>query len=247
MSDPSSPSPHESRPVLDDREARVLGVLIEKELTTPDQYPLTLNALTTGCNQKSNRDPQTSLTEAEVRAAFEGLRAKQLAGGVSGGGRVERFRHNARESWGVSQRGVAILAELPPARRPKPGRATRTRPSHGRPARARRSGDGARRPARARLRRTARSPARLTRRALRPTASGSQPRARSPPLGPDAASAQATPAPAARSSAAGAPSAEPRSPGGPALAERVADLEKEVSRLSASLTKLAESLGESLD
>lgn len=96
---------------LNPHEARVLGVLIEKELTTPDGYPLSLNAATAGANQKSNRHPVADWVEAEVDVALQGLVMKGLAGRVSGG-RVEKFRHNARERLGVSDGPLAVLAEL---------------------------------------------------------------------------------------------------------------------------------------
>lgn len=100
-------------PRLDALEARVLGVLIEKELTTPDQYPLSINALTSGCNQKSNRDPVMALSEAEVRLTLDGLRQKGLAGSTHpSGGRVERYHHGAREVLEVEGARLAILAEL---------------------------------------------------------------------------------------------------------------------------------------
>ena len=94
-------------------EARALGVLIEKAFTTPDQYPLSLNAITNGCNQKSNRDPEVDFSEAEVRIALQGLRMKGLAGqSVPAGSRVERWRHNASETLSLGEREVAVLAEL---------------------------------------------------------------------------------------------------------------------------------------
>src|SRR5688500_13041985 len=65
---------------LDATEARILGVLIEKEATTPDQYPLTLNALTVGCNQRSNRDPVLELSDSDVTSGIERLRRKSLVG-----------------------------------------------------------------------------------------------------------------------------------------------------------------------
>ena len=75
-------------------EVRVIGCLIEKEVTTPDYYPLTLNSLTTACNQKSNRDPVLSLTEIEVREALDSLTAKRLVSDDGGlGGRVTKFQH----------------------------------------------------------------------------------------------------------------------------------------------------------
>jgi uncharacterized protein YceH (UPF0502 family) len=98
---------------LDAIEARVLGVLIEKDLTTPDQYPLSLNGATLGCNQKSNRDPVLELTEGEVNAALGKLIVKGLAGSVHPmGGRVEKFRHNAQAVLKVSTPEAALLAEL---------------------------------------------------------------------------------------------------------------------------------------
>ena len=75
-------------------EARVIGCLIEKEVTTPDYYPLTLNSLTTACNQKSNREPVLSLTEIEVRDALDSLIAKRLVSDNGGSGtRVTKFQH----------------------------------------------------------------------------------------------------------------------------------------------------------
>jgi len=100
-----------STPTLNSHEARALGVLIEKELTTPDQYPLSLNALVSGCNQKSNRDPVTDYTPAELVVAIQGLTAKHLAGRASGG-RVEKFQHSARQSLGLAVEETAVLAEL---------------------------------------------------------------------------------------------------------------------------------------
>ncbi len=98
---------------LEPVEARLLGALIEKELTTPEQYPLSLNALTAGCNQKSNRDPVFDLSEAEVFTATGKLIVKGWAGSVHpAGSRVERFRHNAGAMLGVGKAQVAIVAEL---------------------------------------------------------------------------------------------------------------------------------------
>jgi len=98
---------------LNAHEARVLGVLIEKAMTTPDVYPLSLNAATTGCNQKSNRDPEVDFSEAEVTVAMTGLQMKHLAGGVTpAGSRVHKWRHNAKEVLGLDDREVAVLAEL---------------------------------------------------------------------------------------------------------------------------------------
>lgn len=98
---------------LEPIEARLLGVLVEKELTTPEQYPLSLNALTAGSNQKSNRDPVLDLSESEVYAATGKLIVKGWAGSVHpAGSRVERFRHNAAEMLQCGRAQVAIVAEL---------------------------------------------------------------------------------------------------------------------------------------
>lgn len=98
---------------LNAHEGRVLGVLIEKAFTTPDQYPLSLNAITTGSNQKSNRDPVTDYLEAEAHVAVQGLCHKLIAGRVTGSGsRVERFRHNAGDVLDLNDPQLAVLAEL---------------------------------------------------------------------------------------------------------------------------------------
>jgi hypothetical protein len=94
-------------------ECRVLGVLIEKAQTTPGQYPLTLNALITGCNQKSNREPVTDLREDDVLDALDGLKAKGLAREVMlTGSRVQKFRHIAREALDIGTNELVVLAEL---------------------------------------------------------------------------------------------------------------------------------------
>ncbi|GIW73271.1 MAG: hypothetical protein KatS3mg102_2813 [Planctomycetota bacterium] len=101
------------RLVLPPRERRVLGVLLEKELATPAYYPLTVNAATSSCNQKSNRDPVTEYTEAEVEDALEQLRARGLASAVfPAGGRVAKWRHLVREALGLEAAARAVLAEL---------------------------------------------------------------------------------------------------------------------------------------
>lgn len=94
-------------------EARILGVLIEKAITTPDQYPLTLNALTSGANQKSNRFPVLSLEEDEVMAAIDDLRQKGLVFFVhTSTGRTQRFQQEAREVFELSRAELAVFAEL---------------------------------------------------------------------------------------------------------------------------------------
>jgi uncharacterized protein YceH (UPF0502 family)/acyl-CoA thioesterase FadM len=92
-------------------EARVLGVLVEKQATVPDSYPLSLNALTLGCNQKTARDPVMNASEAEVLAAIEGLRERSLVNEVSGA-RVMRYDHNAPRGLGVPGQAAALLAML---------------------------------------------------------------------------------------------------------------------------------------
>lgn len=101
----------QSWPVLAEHERRVLGVLVEKAKTTPDAYPLSLNALATGCNQKSNRDPILNLADFEVEDSLTGLQKLHLVGKIVGG-RVERWRHLLYETWRVSKVELAVLAEL---------------------------------------------------------------------------------------------------------------------------------------
>lgn len=98
--------------VLNDTEVRVLGCLIEKELTTPEYYPLSLNSLTAACNQKSNREPVLALDEAEVVRALDGLRFKQLAVVAAEGGRVPKYRHLLAERLRLSPAELALLGEL---------------------------------------------------------------------------------------------------------------------------------------
>lgn len=99
-------------PVLNENEVRVLGCLIEKELTTPEYYPLSLNALTNACNQKSNRDPVMVLEEADVVAALEKLRFKGMARLSGAGGRVAKYCHSLAERLRLDQPELAVLAEL---------------------------------------------------------------------------------------------------------------------------------------
>jgi uncharacterized protein YceH (UPF0502 family) len=94
-------------------EARVLAVLIEKEKTTPDAYPLTVNSLVAGCNQKTSRDPVMSLSESEVQATLDALRHRTLVVDSYGAsGRVMRYAHNFRKIYGVPAASVALLATL---------------------------------------------------------------------------------------------------------------------------------------
>jgi uncharacterized protein YceH (UPF0502 family) len=98
--------------LLNDVEVRVLGSLIEKEMTTPEYYPLSLNALTNACNQKSNRDPVLNLDEADVVRALDGLRFKQLALVSGEGGRVPKYRHTLMEKLRMDPPELAVVAEL---------------------------------------------------------------------------------------------------------------------------------------
>lgn len=96
---------------LTPEEARVLAVLVEKQHTVPDSYPLSLNALTLGCNQKTAREPVMQLSEAEVLEAVNGLRELSLVSEVSGS-RVVRFDHNAARGLSVPSQAVALLTLL---------------------------------------------------------------------------------------------------------------------------------------
>jgi uncharacterized protein YceH (UPF0502 family) len=98
---------------LSDVEVRVLGALVEKDITTPDYYPLSLNALVNACNQKNNRDPATALGEDAVRAAIESLQAQRLAGPASGAdSRVTKYEHRLQEVFNFDRRETAILCVL---------------------------------------------------------------------------------------------------------------------------------------
>lgn len=92
-------------------EARVLAVLVEKQHTVPDSYPLSLNALTMGCNQKTAREPVMNLSEAEVLSAINGLKELSLVNEVSGS-RVVRFDHNMARGLGVPSQSAALLTML---------------------------------------------------------------------------------------------------------------------------------------
>src|ERR1039457_1207741 len=98
--------------LLNDIEARIIGCLIEKELTTPEYYPLSLNSLTNACNQKSNRDPVMALAEDDVDRALESLRFKQLAVLSADGGRVRKHRHILAEKMGLVPAELAVICEL---------------------------------------------------------------------------------------------------------------------------------------
>jgi uncharacterized protein YceH (UPF0502 family) len=97
--------------VLSLLETRVLGVLVEKQHTVPDTYPLTLNALVSGCNQKTSRDPVIEASEAEAQAALDRLKLLSLATETSGG-RAMRYAHNVGKALSLPPQSVALLAVL---------------------------------------------------------------------------------------------------------------------------------------
>jgi len=103
---------HKAPRPLDAHERRVLGVLIEKGKTTPEQYPLSLNAVVTGCNQKSNRDPVMHVDEESASLALTSLRKSGAVAEVFGSGKIPRYRHLAYEWLGVGKEELAILGEL---------------------------------------------------------------------------------------------------------------------------------------
>jgi uncharacterized protein YceH (UPF0502 family) len=99
--------------VLNTVETRVLGALIEKDITTPDYYPLSLNALVNACNQKNNREPVTSLDENAVRDALSGLQEFNLAGPARGAdSRVTKYEHRLQEVFNFSRGETAVLCVL---------------------------------------------------------------------------------------------------------------------------------------
>jgi len=98
-------------PVLSLLETRVLGVLAEKERTVPDTYPLTLNALIAGCNQKTSREPVINATETEVQAAIDSLKTMTLVI-ESSGGRVPRYSHNIERVLHIPKQSSALLTVL---------------------------------------------------------------------------------------------------------------------------------------
>jgi uncharacterized protein YceH (UPF0502 family) len=99
--------------LLTEIETRVLGSLIEKDITTPDYYPLSLNALVNACNQKNNRDPVMTLDEESVRTALNSLQEKRLAGPAGGAdSRVTKYEHRLQEVFNFDRREIAILCVL---------------------------------------------------------------------------------------------------------------------------------------
>jgi uncharacterized protein YceH (UPF0502 family) len=98
--------------LLDAVEVRVLGALIEKEATTPEYYPLSLNALVNACNQKSNRDPVVSYDDDTVSDALLTLREKKFAVTITGGGRVNKYAQRISETLNLGRRELAVLCTL---------------------------------------------------------------------------------------------------------------------------------------
>jgi len=99
--------------LLNEVEVRVLGALIEKDITTPDYYPLSLNALTNACNQKSNRDPVMQLAEDDVRNALTALQERRMAGPAGGtDSRVTKYEHRLQEVFNFTRPEIAVLCVL---------------------------------------------------------------------------------------------------------------------------------------
>lgn len=104
---------HTNFPTLDFAEVRILGCLIEKERSTPDYYPMSINALTQACNQKTNREPVTDYGEGDVEDTLAALQRKRLVGTANGAGsRVLKYRHALAEVLGLSEAALATLAVL---------------------------------------------------------------------------------------------------------------------------------------
>ena len=98
-------------PILTVLQARVLGTLMEKARTVPDSYPLTLNAVLNGCNQKTSRDPVLTLSDMEAQDALDALKAMGAAREASGQ-RVARYEHNFQRAWGVPEQSAVLLGLL---------------------------------------------------------------------------------------------------------------------------------------
>lgn len=112
---PSGPAPTPPTPTwkpLDERQRRVLGVLVEKAKTTPAGYPMSVNAIVVGCNQKNNRDPLTAYDDVDVEQALDGLRTHGVVSEIDWTGRVSKYKHHAYDWLGVNRAELAVLAEL---------------------------------------------------------------------------------------------------------------------------------------
>jgi len=208
-------------------EARVLGVLIEKALTTPEQYPLSLNAVVVGSNQKNNRDPVLSVDEDRAMRAIDGLRQKGLVIQVDTvGSRVHKYKHATQEKLAARTAEVALLAEML-LRGPQTLGELRTRASRMHPFDSLDAVQDMLRALRER-------PEPLVRQI--PPSPGTRAERYIQLLSPP-------PDPVEALSASIAPPAPPEAPASP-LAERVGQLEQQVQQLQQALTRLAQSLGE---
>ncbi len=212
-------------------EGRVLGVLVEKELTTPDAYPLSLNALVNGCNQKSNREPVVNLGEREVEDLILKLRVAGLVEFVRlAGSRVEKYRHKVGTALDLTPAELATLAELLLRDGQQPGE-LRTRASRMHPLPTQEDlGAALEGLARKGLvvelpRREGERVGRYAQLLAPAEAGGSAPAAPAPRAAPVAATA-------------GAPRTELADPPPPSAAARIAQLEAEVARLRAELAAL---------
>lgn len=214
-------------------EARLLGVLVEKALTTPEQYPLSLNAATLGANQKSNRFPVLSLSEDEASEALDGLIDKQLARKVfPGHSRVDKYAHTGTSALKVEIAQLALLAELL-MRGPQTAAELRTRAGRMLPIDSAAHLDALLAPLEARG---------LVERI--PAGHGSRVERHAQCLCPGLHPLDASPV--AVLSGEGAPE-EVQAPTRAALSERIAALESTVARLERQLRTLADKLGEPLD
>jgi uncharacterized protein YceH (UPF0502 family) len=108
---PAAATPPKWKP-LEPTQRRVLGVLVEKAKTTPAAYPMSVNAIVTGCNQKNNRDPLLTLDDIDVEKALDGLRLLGAASEIDWMGRVSKWKHHAYEWLGVNRAELAVMTEL---------------------------------------------------------------------------------------------------------------------------------------
>jgi len=212
---------------LDEVEARVLGVLVEKQLTTPDQYPLTVNATTSGCNQKSNRDPVMDIAESQVQHSLEKLMVRGYAGLVhSAGGRTDRYRHNLAEHLKLNKPQLALLAVML-LRGPQTAGELKTRCARMVDFESPSAIDEAAAPMieRGFAARLAPAPGSRAARYAQLLSPSSHPQDSAP------------------TAASAAPAASPQAAGAPSLTQRVSDLEAQVTELRTELARLTEQLG----
>lgn len=109
---PADPNSTRKWQPLNSRQRRVFGVLVEKAKTTPDAYPMTINGLVSGCNQKSNREPLMNMSPEDVEQTLDELRSVGAVTEVQGSGRVAKYRHYAYEWLGVEKTELAVMTEL---------------------------------------------------------------------------------------------------------------------------------------